>query len=308
MFKRYWDEHHGVAKWVAITTALLFAAVLLYGVGMLIGKGLGYYDAQSQGYAAQNEAETQEQIDACFAQGPAADTQECVETALADGREDQRSELDLSAQREMATWAYWLLNFTIAQSLLGILGFAALIITIRQGRDANEIARDGNKRTLRAYFSVDSVTVDRSDRDYLQLVLTIAIQNMGQTPAVLTKVIVWAAWGSGNRDKIILDTESKSEISCHRGILTHVPFSFNLSDSAFERKGHLLIIGRLEYTDIFGDTQKEPFSWRTDQGSFMPLVDRDFPIQLAAFSPLSMLDAIEQTEAMRETPKSDESP
>lgn len=278
MVKRYWDKHRGAAKWVAIATVLLFAAVLFYGIGIFIGKGLGYYDAQGQGYAAQYEAKTQEQIDACFAQGPAADTRECVETAIADGREDQRSELDLSAQREMATWAYWLLNFTIAQSLLGILGFAALIITIRQGRDANEIARDGNKRTLRAYLSVDSITVEESDWDEDRLTIGIAMQNAGQTPAILTKVLIWVTWGFGDGDRTIISMESKNDISCHRGTPTLLPFSFEATHADFESKGHLMVIGRLEYTDIFGDIQKEPFSWRTKEGHFMPLNDHNFPI------------------------------
>lgn len=123
------------------------------------------------------------------------------------------------------------------------------------------------------------------------------MQNAGQTPAILTKVLIWVTWGFGDGDRTIISMESKNDISCHRGTPTLLPFSFEATHADFESKGHLMVIGRLEYTDIFGDIQKEPFSWRTKEGHFMPLNDHNFPIQLAAFSPLSMLDAIEQAEA-----------
>ncbi len=75
-----------------------------------------------------------------------------------------------------------------------------------------------------------------------------------------------------------------------------IPFSFDAEDSRFDYDGHFIVIGGLEYTDIFGASHKEPFSFRSPEGYFMPLLNHEFPLTLAAFSPLKMLEMIDDAE------------
>lgn len=298
MLRSYWSKYRSIVGWAAASTGVLLAVILLYGVGVLVGKNLGYYDAQADGYSSQSEAETNQRINECIKQVPIIRAQECSKKAIESGREYQRDEQNLDAQRQMAKWAFWLLFFTLGQSVLGVFGFIVLIVTIKQGREANEIAREANRRELRAYLSVKSITIDQSDWDVDCLNIEIEMQNAGQTPAVLTKVKVWAVWAFDGGDKSFVDVDSRNETRCHRDTAILIPISFDATDSVFEKSGHLTVIGRLEYTDIFGDSQKEPFSFRTPEGHFMPLNDHVLPIRLAGFSPLSMLETIDEKKVM----------
>jgi hypothetical protein len=161
-------------------------------------------------------------------------------------------------------------------------------------QEANRIAEDNSHRQLRAYLAVQSVTVSESDWDADRLQIMLEIQNAGQTPAILRTVALRASWAYDDGSVTLIDHTSKNEVPCHRDTPMHLPFSFKCDDEALEEKGHIVLNGRVEYDDAFGKRQKEPFSFRTQEGHFCPLFEHDFPIRLAAFSPLSILEALEE--------------
>jgi hypothetical protein len=196
MLKRYWRKHRDVIRWVAIAAACFLGVLISYGAGILIGQNLGHYDAEASGYSAQYPGETDKRVRECLAHVPIGRAQECAQEAIEAGRESQRSEQDLSAQRQMAKWALWLLIFTVVQSLLGFGGFLILILTIRQGREAIAISRKVAEADLRPYLFVDRLElVDVSDAStfdpdtrskvygYYSAKVVIYLKNFGKVPA-----------------------------------------------------------------------------------------------------------------------------
>jgi len=293
MLERYWRKHADVVRWVGITLAALFAALIMLTVGLSIGESLGYHEAQSDGYAAQYPNETDQRVEKCFDQVDIARAKECAQEEITASRDDQRSEQDLGAQRQMAKWAYWLLLFTVAQSLLGVLGFGALLITIKQGRDANDISREGVRNQSRAYLAVSGVEIEEPDWYQLEIkdvgpkstlcsTLTLTLANNGETPARFTGFYLAVQWlGSDGMSDQMVAFEKQITFNVHRGVPTQVPLKCRADGGGLANPGELFVLGRIDYEDVFGDEQHERFCYQADTGgSFFEL---DFPVRLNAY-------------------------
>ncbi len=223
---------------------------------------------------------------------------------------DQYQLRGLEAQEDMAFWAMWMFVAAVATFAITSIGTFLIWRQVRLTRkavedtsaatetmkEANRIAEENSHRQLRAYLSVKSVTVSESDWDDERLQIMIEAENAGQTPAVLRSIVMRAAWATESGDRNLVDHTSKNQVPCHRNTPMHIPLSFKCDDELLGKEGHLTVVGRIEYDDVFGKRQKEPFSFRTQEGHFYPLLDHVFPIRLAAFSPLSMIEAIEEFE------------
>jgi len=135
------------AKLAGLTAAGLTACLILLFAGIWAGYISGQGNAESEYHTERYSADTTQAINDCFLKTNAAsrDAQECVTEAIQSGRDSQRSEQDLNAQRQMAAWAKALLVVTIIQLPIGVVGLLALIITIRQGREGLERAGDANR-------------------------------------------------------------------------------------------------------------------------------------------------------------------
>lgn len=99
-------SHVKFAKIAGLVAAFLSALLVIYALGFAIGQRSGEYGADAQGYTAQYPRDTAKQIDDCFKLPTRADTTKCADEAVKASHENQRSEHDLTAQREAADWAW----------------------------------------------------------------------------------------------------------------------------------------------------------------------------------------------------------
>lgn len=226
---------------------------------------------------------------------------------------DERESRDLYAQETASLWNFWSLVVSSLGLVITGLGTGLLlwqIVLTRKAvedtgeatkamREANKIARANSHRELRAYLAVKAVTLEESDWDDNRLVVTLEIQNHGQTPANLNLVVVTAQWAFEGGDITLLKHTSRNSIRCHRDVPMHMPFSFSNEADELEKTGHFIVYGRVEYTDVFGSTQKEGFSFQTPYAFFLAMHEHSFPVRLAAFSALAIVDGIEAEKAKR---------
>lgn len=261
-------------RWAGLGIVALMMSVLLMAAGMFIGNGTGYYNAKSDAYSAMTEAETKQRVQDCFATTSDIDPAVCVREAIASGRDDERSEQDLGAQQEMAKWAFWLLMCTILQSLVGGLGFVALIITIRQGREANYIARQTAKTQLRAYLAGGGATIseastDRGNCD--QIVFNIS--NKGATPALMTKTTVQIWHVYAGKSNLIFEraVPAQSSVAGNVDDIMIPALLENEGDAepiylgAYE-PGRFMISLLIEYRDVFDEEHGVRMLYSTGPG------------------------------------------
>lgn len=172
---------------VGKTVLVFMAAVGILFFGDALGRFSGYWDAQHERHANHYQNETTNEVRRCLArpEGPAS-VQKCVEDAVKASHENQRDERDLSAQRQMAKWAWWLLIVTAVQAPLTALGLLFILITIWQGREALTHARETTAIEMRPWidFTIDVWKIERTEGGGFQLSFTVKLRNLGKTPAL----------------------------------------------------------------------------------------------------------------------------
>jgi hypothetical protein len=274
MFRGDWRKHRHVIKLTAISAWLLTGAIITYACGVAIGSKLGYYEAQSDGYAAQYPSETDKRVAHCFDSGVTPSAKECAQEAIEASRDSQRSESDLGAQREMAKWAFWLLALTVVQSFIGLGGFVALIVTIRQGRKANRISEKTAKRELRAYIVVTpgDVTVVAQD----EVKAAISVKNEGATPAkfvdtkgqitIADKGPFWLPrWKERKRERDMSLAPRQDITITQNGNLCLLPDTIQkLKDDELA----LVVHGTVFYEDVFGNERHTNFCYAYSKGKY----------------------------------------
>lgn len=171
----------------ALLVALLITAGTLF-FTFHLGAMLEEKRADAKGYAAEYPADTTKRIKICTSKPDTVSSQECIEEAIKSSHENQRSEADLQAQREMSDWAFWLLIVTICQTPLTVGGLIALIITIRQGQESNQIARESAQAQIRSYLMVESVAMRVGNGG---ISCDVIVRNVGESPATNVIVEVW---------------------------------------------------------------------------------------------------------------------
>ena len=170
--------------------ALAFFTLVLF-AGYFIGKSGGFYDAEANGYAAQYRAATQPRVDDCFRQGQSPNTTaRCVEEAINSDHEEQRSEHNLDAQRQMADWAWWLLIVNAVQTPVTMIGILLLLRNIQQAEAANEISRQAMIAENRAWmeivpnFTLGDFRYQEDNGGEFRINTIGTIQNIGKTVAL----------------------------------------------------------------------------------------------------------------------------
>ncbi|KPF93757.1 hypothetical protein IP81_00975 [Novosphingobium sp. AAP83] len=132
----------------AFVISLLSAALVLFGTlfyAFQIGAQKGRYEADSIGYAAYYHQDTQQQIAHCWSKAGGDAALECVNEAIESSHESKRSELELSAQRQMSEWAFWALVVSICSSLVTAIGtyllYQQIILTRRAVKDTGDATK-----------------------------------------------------------------------------------------------------------------------------------------------------------------------
>lgn len=214
------------SRHVASIGALFAAITILFGTlayTFHMGQISGHKDAQAQGYAAAYPNDTSKQIADCWTTADTATAQECVANAIQASHEAQRSEADLSAQRQMSDWAFWALVIATVSTIVTGVGTVLLyqqIVLTREALedtgnatnamlDANKIAQNSAEIQLRPYLGITIESANgENDRGF-----SLIVKNAGIIPAKKIRIDSGRGKSSSNstgRDGIIVSPE-KSE-------------------------------------------------------------------------------------------------
>tara|TARA_R110001606_G_scaffold88649_2_gene199636 strand:+ start:23410 stop:24351 length:942 start_codon:yes stop_codon:yes gene_type:complete len=180
---------------VGLVAAGIAFATLAY--SFQLGNVTGYNEARSFGYAGEYPESTAKSIDICFGQPGLFNRQECIEQAIASGRESQRAEYDLNAQRDMAEWAFWLLVLTglgLSVTIVGTIGLYWQIMLTRKAVEDTGLATDAMlaaneiaKAAQRPWLKIEILSigpVERRRRDVFFIHHSLKISNTGHSPAL----------------------------------------------------------------------------------------------------------------------------
>lgn len=182
-------EWRPVLRIFGIGLAALALSLLVLFAGYWIGKSSGFYDAQANGYSYQDREATSRRVGNCFGKAQSRTvTARCAEEAIKAGHEHSRSEHDLTAQREMADWTWWLLIVAFIQTPITAVGIVLLLRNIQQADDALVETRRIGEAQTRAYLSISGCQVMfRVEKMSIRPML----QNSGQSPAL---DVTWHAY------------------------------------------------------------------------------------------------------------------
>lgn len=185
------------SRHVALIGASLAAISVICGTltySYHMGELSGRKDAQAEGYAAAYPNDTSKQIADCWTKADTATAQECVAGAIQASHEAQRSEADLSAQRQMSDWAFWALIVGILMAFITTIGTYLIFRQVELTRkavedtgnatdamlDANEIARAAQ----RPWVAIDCHLVKFERKSHFMTAeLIVEFKNIGKNIA-----------------------------------------------------------------------------------------------------------------------------
>lgn len=98
---------------------------------------------------------------------------------------EKYTKYDLRAQQDMAEWTYALLLFTVAGTIVGITGLAALFWSLWQTRTVINDTREIGEKQVRAYLAYDGSFLSPTKRDFVFI-----FHNYGSTPAFSANIFV----------------------------------------------------------------------------------------------------------------------
>lgn len=197
-------------RYLAIVGASLVAVAVLSGtltftfhMGALSGRS----DAQARGYAATYPTDTRKQVADCWTKTERSAAQECVASAIQASREAQRSEADLSTQRQMSDWAFWGLVVAIVigciTTVVTSLGTYLIFKQVKFSREAveetgratqamleaNDIAKSAQRPWLKVTATARAnISPPMKGNGFFQdfpgaigLIINVTIENIGHT-------------------------------------------------------------------------------------------------------------------------------
>lgn len=161
-----------------------------------------------------------------------------------------------------------------------------------------EVAEANAKRQLRAYLSVKSIVVDERHPDDDRFSITLEIINNGLTPASVTRIVFEATWAYSECSAVLAKFDSPLKVKIHKDTPMNLPWFFDGNFVGNDAAGHILAIGRVEYIDAFGASQKDSFAFSTLD--FLGFHDHDLPIRLGVYPIDSVLDRLDRDAAAGE--------
>lgn len=171
------------------------SSIALWIIALAVWSALVWSLAEQQRYRSgytdyatgQSAADAREEIESrCLTLSSPEDRATCVESVIASEREDRRAEYDLEAQQNMAKWAVIMAAVAGVQTIIGLAGTLLLIRTLRQGQDANRIARENGFVQMRAWVSVGEWNLEGAGANgrVEGLYFSLNWKNAGGTPAI----------------------------------------------------------------------------------------------------------------------------
>lgn len=154
MLRSYWSKHRKTGL-----TGLSIIAALIIGFG-IIEQGVSrdaMYERQANESSREYARNTDEQIrQSCFPLAGIA-KMNCIQKEREEYRTERRNELDLVAQRKSANWALIMGGAAVLGMVLSVVGVILVWITFRATKEANEIARRGQRAWLQISADIEDV-------------------------------------------------------------------------------------------------------------------------------------------------------
>ena len=268
------------SRHVALIGASLAAISVICGTltySYHMGELSGRKDAQAEGYAAAYPNDTSKQIADCWTKADTATAQECVAGAIQASHEAQRSEADLSAQRQMSDWAFWALIVGIVMAFITTIGTYLIFRQVELTRmavedtanataamlDANNITKEIGQAQTRAYLTIDSLSGGFFEEG---IVFKATVKNSGQSPALSAQIMLVIVEPDGSEIEVSpfiehqIPSASRDEmVQCY----------YRCSDN--KRPGTLVVFVTVVYADVFLNFHKiaerfagMPTRWKRD--------------------------------------------
>ena len=154
------------------------------------------------------------------------------------------------------------------------------------------VAQTTAKQQLRPYLTCKNTQLSiRDDDDY---VLTTELDNIGETPATITRVEVRVAWCADGK---IFDLGGSSSEDSFKLVKNHpivLPAEVPFGDIDHEIAGKLIVVCEVSYTDIFGDSHTENEAWQSPKDFLV--TEEDFPISPNLDSYMRTLKLVAESE------------
>ena len=217
------------------------------------------------------------------------------------GKDRERREL--AAQESMAVWSFYVAVFAGISALITTAGTFLIWKQVTLTRkaveetsaateamhEANDIARDSSRRQARAYLFMKAVLIrEKEAGDGLEAVLE--LQNAGNTPGTVTNIRCSTHFFSPTHPEDLLEYDKGLSIKCHAGTPQEIPLAIT-SVSDPDAEGSWIVLGRIDYQDVFGQKHHEAFGFRSPNPDYQLLDEYELPHRLASF-PLSFLEDI----------------
>lgn len=200
-----------------------------------------------------------------------------AECQVKDGRPeeaDEHAQADLRAQQDMAEWALIVALVSIPGVIVSSLGLWALYWTFAQTR---EIAKSQERAVLYAF----ALEMDAPDEMNGHVYLKLGVRNVGETHALKVHfegtLTMDPGATEGNESGIIQSTEVKSGVTNlvaaeADGVVfgyAHQDFHWDKFNDDYKiypmtgdcRTESISLVGKVIWTDAFGDTRDMPFSF-----------------------------------------------
>jgi len=194
---------------------------------------------------------------------------------------NDREQRELAAQESAQLWSFWALIIGTFQSLLSLIGFAALIVTLRQGyRNLDNsdksisLSREMAQLELRAYINVtfDTTKVEGDRRTDFNVVF----ENSGNTPAKNFQVFLRQSKIRGRYEDYNFDLEavpfagSKGWLGAGQKGTMERRLILKESEKLAFRKAELTVVvwGKARYEDVFGNSHSLIFRKKMKSNSF----------------------------------------
>lgn len=244
---------------LSITAGLALIVAFAVG-GYILGFGLGEqsgeYKANTDTYAKHAQDEIKH---TCVRLNGVAYT-ECIIGVVEATNENERSEGDLNAQRNMARWALWMLVATIAMAVITAGGVYYVWKTLKVTRDIGEAQ-------TRAYIGIQDVDISNvSDGSYAKV--SYKIINSGNSPAIRINGFPWATLSEKQTMEIVPESRSlgpdyngsmpsgverQGSVRVKIGDIDAPTRARDIDDLKTGRK-RISFGVKLDYEDVFGNT------------------------------------------------------
>ncbi|MGJ8627055.1 MAG: hypothetical protein ACSHXB_08855 [Sulfitobacter sp.] len=227
---------------LSITAGLTLIVAFAVG-GYILGFGLGEQSGEHQANTDTYAKHAQDEIKRTCGRLNGAAYTECIIGVVETTNEHKRSESDLTAQRNMARWALWMLLATIAIAIVTAFGVYYVWRTL-------SVTREIGEAQVRAYLFIDGAKVTpRVEKDHVFWDLNVTFKNSGQSPArnIEAEASLWTPHISVK--SIIPDIASSGSVT--RGlIVSQIPddvYFFPESDTKVIFRASI----RVRFQDVF---------------------------------------------------------